>query len=155
MNTAMDDLIPITVLTGFLGAGETALLNRLLKQPEFANTTVLINELGEVGLDHLLVEAVQDDLVLLNAGCLCCTVRDDPATAIRISFLQRVRGEVSLFARVIIETTGLADPAPILHTLMTDPLNAERYRHEGVITLVDGANGVNAFEQAVLSTPAA
>ena len=137
----MDDLLPITVLTGFLGAGKTTMLNCLLKQPEFANTAVLINEFGEVGLDHLLVEVLKDDVVLLNAGCLCCTVRGDLVKALRGLFLRRVRAEIPPFERVIIETTGLADPAPILHTLISDPLIGARYRLDGMVTLVDAANG--------------
>ena len=141
MTVTMGDLVPITVLTGFLGTGKTTLLNRLLKQPELANTAVLINEFGDIGLDHLLVETLHDDVVLLNAGCLCCTVRGDLVKALRTLSLQRVRGEVPLFQRVMIETTGLADPAPILHTLMTDPLIAARYRLDGVVTLVDAVNG--------------
>jgi G3E family GTPase len=137
----MNDLVPITVLTGFLGAGKTTLLNRLLKQPELANTAVLINEFGDVGLDHLLVEALHDNIILLNAGCLCCTVRGDLVKALRTLFLRRVRNEVPPFERVMIETTGLADPAPILQTLMTDPLIAARYRLDGVVTVVDAAHG--------------
>lgn len=137
----MDDLIPITVLTGLLGTGKTTLLNRLLRQPEFANTAVLINEFGEVGLDHLLVEALHDEVVLLNSGCLCCTVRGDLVKALRTLFLRRARAEIPPFDRVIIETTGLADPAPILHTLITDPLIGARYRLDGVVTLVDAVNG--------------
>jgi len=134
------DLIPVTVLTGFLGSGKTTLLNALLKHPDMGETAVLINEFGEVGLDHLLVEAIDDDIVLLNSGCLCCTVRGDLVTAMRDLFFKRVRGDVPEFSRVLIETTGLADPAPILHTLMTDALISSRYRLDGIVTTVDAVN---------------
>ena len=137
----MDDTIPITLLTGFLGAGKTTLLNRLLRHSELADTAVLINEFGEVGLDHLLAEAVRDEIVLLNAGCLCCTVRGELVESLRSLFLRRARGEIPYFRRVIIETTGLADPAPILQTLTADPVVAARYRLDGVVTVVDAANG--------------
>lgn len=136
-------LIPVTVLTGFLGSGKTTLLNALLKHPEMGETAVLINEFGEVGLDHLLVEAIDDDIVLLNSGCLCCTVRGDLVTAMRDLYFKRVRGQVPEFSRVLIETTGLADPAPILHTLMTDALISSRYRLDGIVTTVDAANGMD------------
>lgn len=134
-------LIPVTLLTGFLGSGKTTVLNRLLKHPSMAATAVVINEFGEVGLDHLLVERSSEDFVLLNSGCLCCTVRGDLITTLRDLFLRRVRGEIAEFQRVVIETTGLADPAPILHTLMTDPLIAARYRLDGVVSTVDAVNG--------------
>jgi len=115
----MAETTPITVLTGFLGAGKTTLLNYLLRQPEFARTAVLVNEFGEVGLDHLLVEKLDENTVLLNAGCLCCTVRGDLVRALREMLPRARRGEIT---RIVIETTGLADPAPILATLMTDPV---------------------------------
>jgi G3E family GTPase len=140
------DLIPITVLTGFLGSGKTTLLNALLKHPEMGETAVLINEFGEIGLDHLLVEAVDDDVILLNSGCLCCTVRSDLLTALRDLYFKRVRGLVPEFTRLIIETTGLADPAPILHTLITDPLLSVRYRLDGIVATIDAVNASSQFD---------
>lgn len=138
---SQSSLTPVTLLTGFLGSGKTTVLNRLLKHPSLAATAVVINEFGEVGLDHLLVERSSEDFVLLNSGCLCCTVRGDLVTMLRDLFLRRVRGEIPEFQRIVIETTGLADPAPILHTLMTDPLIAARYRLGGVVSTIDAVNG--------------
>ena len=139
--------IPVTVLTGFLGSGKTTLLNKLLRRPELADTAVIINEFGEIGLDHLLVEKSDDEgMVTLNSGCLCCTVRGDLVRTMSELFLKRSRGEVSQFKRMVVETTGLADPAPILHTLMTDPLLASRYRLDGVVTTVDGVNGASTLD---------
>jgi G3E family GTPase len=133
--------IPVTVLTGFLGSGKTSVLNHVLKQPDMAATAVIINEFGEIGLDHLLVESATDDVVLLNSGCLCCTVRSDIAETLLDLFVKRRKGAIPDFRRVVIETTGLADPAPILHTLMSDPLVAARYALDGVVTTVDAVNG--------------
>lgn len=140
-------LIPVTVLTGFLGSGKTTLLNHLLQQPEMGDTAVLINEFGEIGLDHALVEHVDDDVILLNSGCLCCTVRSDLVTAMRDLWFKRVRGDIPEFRRFIIETTGLADPAPILHTLMTDALISSRYRLDGIVATVDAVNGAEQLDR--------
>ena len=134
----MAESTPVTVLTGFLGAGKTTLLNHLLRQPELRRTAVLVNEFGEIGLDHLLVERLDDNTVLLNAGCLCCTVRGDLARVLRDMLPRARRDEIS---RVVIETTGLADPAPILATFMSDPVAGSAYRLDGVVTVIDAVNG--------------
>ncbi|MXP62020.1 GTP-binding protein [Roseomonas sp. M0104] len=132
--------LPVTLLTGFLGAGKTTLLNRLLLQPEMAGTAVLINEFGEIGLDHLLVETLDQEAVLLQAGCLCCTIRGDLARALE-GIAERVRKGQDL-RRVVIETTGLADPLPILQTLMADSATCRHFTLDGVVTLVDAVNGL-------------
>jgi G3E family GTPase len=140
-------LIPVTLLTGFLGSGKTTVLNHVLKQPDMAATAVIVNEFGEIGLDHLLVERSNEDVVLLNSGCLCCTVRGDIVDTLTNLFVDRVKGKVTYFTRVAIETTGLADPAPILHTLMTDPIVAARYMLDGVVTTVDAVNGAATLDK--------
>jgi G3E family GTPase len=145
----MAETTPVTVLTGFLGAGKTTLLNHLLRRPELARTAVLVNEFGEIGLDHLLVEKLDDNTVLLNAGCLCCTVRGDLARVLREMLPRARRDEIS---RIVIETTGLADPIPVLTTLMTDPVAASAYRLDGIVTVIDAVNGaahLDTQEEAV------
>ncbi|WP_439576772.1 CobW family GTP-binding protein [Elioraea sp.] len=137
--------IPVTVLTGFLGAGKTTLLSRLLRHPDLARTAVLINEFGEIGLDHLLVERVEGDVVLLASGCLCCTVRGELVESLNRLAVQRTGGALE-FDRVVIETTGLADPAPILHTLMGDPGVLRHYRLDGIVTVVDAVNGAATLD---------
>ena len=138
--------IPVTVLTGFLGAGKTTLLNKLLGHPDMGEAAVLINEFGEIGIDHLLVKETREDTVLLNSGCLCCTVRGDLVNAMRELFWQRFDKKIPWFKRVVIETTGLADPAPIIHTLMTDPTVGPRYRLDGIVTVVDAVNGAQTLD---------
>ena len=145
----MAESTPVTVLTGFLGAGKTTLLNHLLRQPELGRAAVLVNEFGQIGLDHLLVEKIDESTVLLNAGCLCCTVRGDLSRALRDMLPRARRDEI---ARVVIETTGLADPVPILATLMTDPVAATAYRLDGIVTVIDAVNGaahLDTQEEAV------
>ena len=146
--------LPVSVLTGFLGSGKTTVLSYLTQQPALSGTLVLINEFGEIGLDHhFLVMRSKDDVVIeMSSGCLCCTIRGDLAKTLREAPARLTgRSGKLLFDRVIIETTGLADPAPILHTLMTDPAVARRYRLDGVITAVDAVNGDDTLDRQIES----
>ncbi len=143
--------LPLNVLTGFLGAGKTTLLNCLLKDKALADTAVIINEFGEVALDHLLVEYIGDNMVLLQSGCLCCTMRGDLVDALE-TLLRDLDNRRCTFRRVLLETTGLADPAPVLHTAMAHPYLVQRYRLDGVVTVVDCVNGeatLDAHAEAV------
>ena len=136
-----DPRLPVTVVTGFLGSGKTTLINGLLKHPGMAQTAVLVNEFGEIGLDHLLVETIDENTVLIGAGCLCCTVREDMVVALAGLLERRAAGDVPDFRRVLIETTGLADPAPILHTLLADARINRFCRIDGIVTTADAQHG--------------
>ncbi len=139
--------IPVNVITGFLGSGKTTLLQRLLAAPQLGDTAVLVNEFGEVGLDHHLLRRLDDDVVLLQSGCLCCTIRGDLSAAMHDLYSRRERGEIQAFRRLAVETTGLADPVPILSTVMTEPVLRHHFRLGNVVTTVDAVNGLMQLER--------
>ncbi len=149
---------PVNLLTGFLGSGKTTLLRRLLSDPRLADTAVLINEFGEVGLDHHLLERIDETTVLLQSGCLCCTIRGELSSAIRELESRRARGEIPAFNRLVIESTGLADPFPVLTTLRADPVLQQHFRAGSVVTTIDGVNGpqqIQRYDEAVKQIAAA
>lgn len=133
--------VAVSVLTGFLGAGKTSLLNRLLRDPSLTDTAVIINEFGDVGIDHLLVEQSSDGVIELADGCLCCTVRGELVDTLSDLIDRLQTGKIERLQRVVIETTGMADPVPVLQSIMGHPVLAQAYRLDGVITLVDAVNG--------------
>jgi G3E family GTPase len=142
----MADFTPVSLITGFLGSGKTTLLQRLIADPALGDTAVLINEFGEVGLDHHLLERVDDTMVLLQSGCLCCTIRGELASAIKDLHSKRERGAAPEFRRIVVESTGLADPFPILSTVQADPVLRHHFRLGNVITTVDAVNGLGRPE---------
>jgi G3E family GTPase len=151
--------VPVTVISGFLGVGKTTLLNHLLQQPSMAGAAVIVNEFGEIGIDHLLVEDMPGEAVLLDSGCLCCAVRGDLVDTMSRMMWQVDHSELPAFDRLVIETSGLADPAPVLQTIMTDPNLTRRYRLNALVTVVDAVNGLvqlaahdEALKQAVLAS---
>jgi G3E family GTPase len=144
MSDARDPLagrIPVTLITGFLGSGKTTLISKLVRHPSMARVAVVINEVGEIGIDHDIVAMSSENIALLANGCICCSVRTDLQETLRDLFARRRVGEVADFDRVIIETTGLADPAPVVQTLSSDTLIAAQFRLDGLVTLVDAVNG--------------
>ncbi|MND40538.1 putative GTP-binding protein YjiA [compost metagenome] len=146
------DRIPVSIITGFLGAGKSTLLNRMLRNPAAKDIAVIINEFGEVGIDNLLVEASGDSMIELSNGCLCCTVRGELVDTLASMMDAIQTGRTKPITRVVIETTGLADPAPVMQSVMGNPVIAQNFELEGVVTVVDAVNGLatlNAHPEAV------
>jgi G3E family GTPase len=139
--------LPVSLITGFLGSGKTTLISKLVRHPDMNRVAVIINEIGEIGIDHDLVSMSSENVSLLSNGCLCCALRTDLQETLRMLFAQRLVGEIPDFDRVVVETTGLADPAPVVQTLFSDTLLATQYRFDGIVTLVDAANGASQLEQ--------
>ncbi|OWV71575.1 ATP-binding protein [Rhizobium sp. R634] len=143
--SALNDRIPVTILTGFLGAGKSTLLNRILKDPLMKDAAVIINEFGDVGIDHLLVESSGDSIIELSDGCLCCTVRGELVDTLANLMDAVQTGRVKPVKRVVIETTGLADPAPVMQAIMGNPIIATNFELDGVVTVVDAVNGLQTL----------
>ncbi|MFA7665894.1 MAG: GTP-binding protein, partial [Burkholderiaceae bacterium] len=140
-----DTRIPVSLLTGFLGSGKTTLLNAWLRDPEMSDAAVIVNEFGEIGIDHSLIASSNDNTIELSTGCLCCTVRGDLVETLRDLRVRRSKGEIPQFSRVLIETTGLADPVPVIQALITFPV-ASAFRLGRVLTVVDAVNGAGTLE---------
>ncbi|MGR6468225.1 CobW family GTP-binding protein [Rhizobium sp. PAMB 3182] len=139
--------IPVSIVTGFLGAGKSTLLNRILQDPAMKDTAVIINEFGEVGIDHMLVEASDDSVIELANGCLCCTIRGELVDTLAMLVEQVQTGRIAALKRVVIETTGLADPAPVMQAVIGNPVIAQNFVLDGVVTLVDAVNGLATLER--------
>lgn len=143
---AASAITPVTVLTGFLGSGKTTLLNELIKDPRFADTAIIVNELGEVSIDHALIRESNEEIVTLAGGCICCRASGDIVRTLRELYDLRFMKEIAQFRRVVIETSGLADPAPLLATLIEMPVTAARYSLSGVVTTVDAELGMATLD---------
>lgn len=141
-----DNRVPVTLLTGFLGAGKTTLLNHLIRDPSAGRIAVIMNEFGDAGLDHDLIEEATEETILMQSGCLCCSIRGDLLKTLGTLMARRNRGDLT-FDRVVIETTGIADPGPILHSLVVDHIVAPYFRMDGVVTLADAATGSRALDK--------
>jgi len=148
------DKTPVALLTGFLGSGKTTLLQRLLSHPQLGETAVIVNELGEVAIDHHLLRRVDERTVVLGNGCVCCSLRGDLADELRDLLGRRDRGEIPAFRRVVVETTGVADPAPIVYTLLSEPVVKHHFELERVITTVDAVHGLRAPESVAQAAAA-
>jgi G3E family GTPase len=151
---AADGKLPVALVTGFLGSGKTTLIASLLGHPAMGETALIVNEIGEIGIDHHLLRRVDERTVLLKSGCLCCTLRGDLADELRDLLGRRDRGEIPPFKRVVVETTGLADPAPVVYTLLTEPVIKHHYELESVVTTVDAQHGLS-HEKSVRQAAAA
>ena len=147
--SALSDRIAVSIVTGFLGAGKSTLLNRILKDPEISDVAVIINEFGEVGIDHLLVETSDDSIIELSDGCLCCTVRGELVDTLAMLVDRMQTGRIKPLKRIVIETTGLADPAPVMQSVLGNPVLAQDFVLDGVITVVDAVNGLSTLDNHI------
>ncbi|WP_282607842.1 GTP-binding protein [Pelagibius sp. Alg239-R121] len=140
-------MIPVNIVTGFLGSGKTTLLREILQRPDFSDTAVIVNEFGEIGLDHILLEEVEEGVLLLESGCICCTIRSDLQETIRGLQEKAAKGVIAPFRRIVIETTGLADPAPIVSTIAAEPVIRNHFRNANIICTLDAVNGLATLAQ--------
>jgi G3E family GTPase len=152
IDCAPGNRVPVSVITGFLGSGKTTLLNRLVRHPGMADTALIVNEFGEIGIDHELVDSSFENTVVMDSGCICCSIRGDLIDTIGDLFANVAQGRLPAFSRIVIETTGLADPVPIVHALSGEPVITERCRLDSVVATVDAQNGarqLDTHEEAV------
>ncbi len=146
MSATGDTRTPVSLVTGYLGSGKTTLISHLLRHPEMGETAVIVNEIGEIGIDHHLLRRVDERTVLLSSGCLCCTLRGDLADELRDLINRRDTGELPPFRRVVVETTGLADPTPIVNTLVTEPMLQHQLRLDSIVATIDAQHGLRGPE---------